>query len=212
MADYNWLVQQGYDAIAQAYLKHRSIDSADRSLLHELSEILPKYARVLDVGCGAGVPVTKLLSLHFDVVGVDFSGEQIRLARKLVPTATFIFEDVMALELPAESFNAVISYYAVFHIPREMHAALFKRFYYWLTPGGYTLLCLGYKEQPDVVEGSFLGVPMFFSSFDREKNLELLVNAGFDIKWEQFIPELPRQNPEHGYLFVLAQKPPQEAG
>ena len=83
-------VRAGYDAIAAKYLKTRSEDSEDVQLLQELVQRLPKGAKVLDAGCGAGVPVTRYLIKFFDVTGVDFAEEQIHLARQLVPGAHFL--------------------------------------------------------------------------------------------------------------------------
>jgi len=45
-----------------------------------LNESLPRLqspARVLDIGCGNGVPATRLLAERFDVIGVDISEVQI---------------------------------------------------------------------------------------------------------------------------------------
>jgi len=48
------MVKAGYDTIAPEYLKTRREDSEDGLLLQELVERLPKGAKVLDAGCGAG--------------------------------------------------------------------------------------------------------------------------------------------------------------
>ena len=42
---------------------------------------------ILDLGCGAGVPVTKQLAKRFAVTGVDISEAQLRIARDRVPTS-----------------------------------------------------------------------------------------------------------------------------
>jgi ubiquinone/menaquinone biosynthesis C-methylase UbiE len=112
------LVQSGYNAIAAEYLATRSETSEDVLLLQELVSRLPRGAKVLDAGCGAGVPVTKILSQLFDITGVDFAQAQIEMARQLVPNATFFCHDIVDLDLPDSSFDAVCSDYAIIHIPR----------------------------------------------------------------------------------------------
>jgi 2-polyprenyl-3-methyl-5-hydroxy-6-metoxy-1,4-benzoquinol methylase len=91
------IVQAGYDDIAAQYLATRSEDSADVQLLGELIQRLDRGAHVLDAGCGSGVPVTRILSRTFQVTGVDFSEEQITLARQLVPEAQFVCQDMTEL-------------------------------------------------------------------------------------------------------------------
>jgi 2-polyprenyl-3-methyl-5-hydroxy-6-metoxy-1,4-benzoquinol methylase len=49
---------------------------------------------VLDLGCGAGVPVAReMIARGFKVTGVDISAQQIEQARRNVPEAQFIEGD-----------------------------------------------------------------------------------------------------------------------
>ncbi len=112
------VVRAGYDAIATEYMAARHLDPRQVSFLQDLPDRLPGTAQVLDAGCGAGVPVTRWLSERFSATGIDISGEQIRLARRLVPEATFLCHDIAAIDFPDESFDAICSLYAVIHVPR----------------------------------------------------------------------------------------------
>jgi hypothetical protein len=51
------LVRDGYDRIAFSYLEARPNDGGDVRLLQELIAELTAWSRVLDAGCGSGVPV-----------------------------------------------------------------------------------------------------------------------------------------------------------
>jgi ubiquinone/menaquinone biosynthesis C-methylase UbiE len=64
-------------------------------------------AKVLDVGCGAGVIAKKLFSLGFDVYGVDFSDEVIKIAEEEVPGANFQVADICNLPFADETFDVV---------------------------------------------------------------------------------------------------------
>ncbi len=77
-------VKEGYNAIADRDLAERKRDSENVYLLDELIERLPVNAEVLDAGCGAGTPLSQMLSEHFQVIGVDFSEAQIALAKRQV--------------------------------------------------------------------------------------------------------------------------------
>jgi ubiquinone/menaquinone biosynthesis C-methylase UbiE len=114
--DYGSLVREGCDRIAGEYLAERMSSSGgdDILLLDELVERLSSGAHVLDAGCGAGMPVTKLLSQHFNVTGIDFSREQIAPARHHLPEVHFLCEEITRLAFADNSFDAICSYYAIF--------------------------------------------------------------------------------------------------
>src|SRR5215210_1864212 len=147
--DFKQTVKQGYNAIANRYLAERTRDSEDVRLLDLFIERLPANANILDAGCGAGIPISQILSEHFQVTGVDFSEGQIELARKNVPKAEFLCEDMTRLNFPSETFDGITSYYAIIHIPREEHQALLANFFRMLKPGGSALLCLGAEHLVD---------------------------------------------------------------
>jgi SAM-dependent methyltransferase len=200
------IVREGYDAIAESYLAARSgSHPGDIELLQELIQRLPRGAKVLDAGCGAGIPVTRMLSQSFDVIGVDFSEEQIRLARKLVPETEFICRNIIGLDFPDESFDAICSYYTIIHVPREEHRGLLQNFHRILKPGGLVLLCMGAGDLSEGIEEDFFGTRMYWSHFDAETSLRMLEDCRFHIIWSRIVTEqLIFGGGQH--LFVLAQK------
>ena len=69
------IVRRGYDKLSFAY---RADDTPDdyqdyAAWVSILAERLPGGSPVLDIGCGCGLPATKVLAERFDVTGVDFS-------------------------------------------------------------------------------------------------------------------------------------------
>jgi len=203
------IVRAGYDAIAAEYTASRQADSEDVRLLSELTRRLPKGSAVLDAGCGSGVPVTRILAQSFDVTGVDFSEAQIALARRNVPQARFLCGDITRLDFADASFDAVVSYYAIIHIPRENHRALLSDFCRFIKPGGWALLCLGANDLPDDVE-DFMGAPMYWSHYDADTNLRMLAEAGFSIVWHKIVPD-SLDDDGGAHLFALAHKPLNES-
>lgn len=131
-------VREGYNIIADKYLATRAKKSLDIALLDEFTKYLEPNAKVLDAGCGAGIPVAKILSEHFDVTGVDFSEKQVELAKKNVPNATFICQDMTQLDFPVNYFDGICSYYAIIHIPRDEHYALLQNFFSHAQAGWYS--------------------------------------------------------------------------
>ena len=53
------LVATGYGQIADSYLQQFGHSAARTRKLNELADLLPARAHVLDLGCGAGVPVAR---------------------------------------------------------------------------------------------------------------------------------------------------------
>jgi len=146
--------------------------------------------------------MTQLADADLEVVGIDLSSAQVRLAHSHIPGAHLAQADLVALPFGDRSFDGLVSYYAVIHVPRSEHRVVFDEFRRVLAPGGIALLCLG---AGDVVEDhdpeSWLGAPMYWSHFDAETNLEMLRTSGFDI----IRHELVEDPMDHGrHLFALA--------
>lgn len=198
------IVRDGYDAIAGCYLDwSRSIvgDPSPR-FLARLATVVPPGGRVLDLGCGAGIPSTAFLAERFEVVGVDLSAEQLRRARANVPGATFLQADVCEVDLAPRTFDAVSALYAISHVPRDRHGELFVRVARWLRPGGYILASLGATGSGDWT-GEWLGVPMFFSSHDADTNRDLLRAAGFTLVVDEIV-SMREPEADVSFLWVVA--------
>ncbi len=186
MSEPRRIVESGYDSSAERYLEWsaRIEDEPRMRLLAQLNDRLPDGARVLDLGCGAGVPCTAVLAERHDVLGVDLSAAQLELARRNVPGARFERGDMTRLSFPDGSFDAVTAFYSVLHVPREEHGALFARIACWLRPGGRFLAALG-RGEANGVEAEWLGTPMFFSSNGSAENRRLLEAAGFTLEVDE---------------------------
>src|SRR5207244_2211316 len=82
----------------------------------ELLVLLPPAAAVLDLGCGNGIPVSRLLlDAGFAVTGADISPVQIARAQAALPDGRFLCADMTELTFAPETFAAIISFYAIIH-------------------------------------------------------------------------------------------------
>src|ERR1700722_5769126 len=131
----------GYDAISMAYRDDRGranpSGSEDTAVyerwVDELAALLPHAAHVLDLGCGAGVPASRILvERGFEVTGLDVSAVQIERARRLVPQARFVQADMATWECEPGSYQAIVSLYALIHVPLEDQRTLFPKMATWL--------------------------------------------------------------------------------
>ncbi len=202
--DFKKTVKDGYNAIANRYLAERTRDSEDVRLLVEFMERLPENAKVLDAGCGAGIPISQMLSERFQVTGVDFSEAQIELAKQNVPNAQFLCQDMTKLDFPESTFDGITSYYAIIHIPRQEHQALLANFHRMLKPGGVALLCLGAEHLINDVDENYFGTRMYWSHYDTDTYLKMLQDCGFSMIWSRHVIDASCAGV--GHLFVLAKK------
>ena len=173
------LNEAAYDKVAQRYDASRKQWDEQDLLLQFADRVLPG-GQVLDAGCGAGVPVARFLKQRgFSVTGVDISSAMLELARSQVPDTIFMKGDLTKLEFRDQSFDGLVSCYAVIHVPRIHHAKIFIDFARILRPGAPLLVSLGSSEW----EGTenFCGANMYWSHYAPEKSLSLLTASGFRI-------------------------------
>ncbi|MGW1160130.1 class I SAM-dependent methyltransferase [Streptomyces sp. NPDC002519] len=131
------VVRRGYDAVSLRYDEAYGAETKYQSLLVDLCRRIPAGGTVLDLGCGSGVPVARTLTeVGYQVTGVDISEMQIRRARERVPQAKFVHADATAVSFGAASFDAVVSFFALIHIPLAEQPPLLRKIAGWLRPGG----------------------------------------------------------------------------
>lgn len=201
------LVAAGYDELAGRYaaLERPGLEWPRLSLLRKLLDRLRPSSKVLDLGCGNGVPALRTIVELHEGVGVDISRKQIDLARANVPAAEVLQADAMELDFPSSLFDAVVALYLFDHLPREEHAPLLVKLNDWLKPGGFLLFSIEPADEPAHV-GDWLGKPMFFSHFDEVTTLGLVRDAGFDVLDSHLETQIEGEN-EVEFLWVLAQRP-----
>lgn len=203
------IVEAGYDAVAGRYAEwsqNEVTGSPAVEYLEKLLGMLPREASVLELGCGNGEPAARMLAPGNQYTGVDVSAEQLRRAQQLVPSGSFVKGDYTKLEFPSSSFDAAVALYTFGHVPQGELPGLLTRIASWLRPGGHLLATAGSRPHPDGVF-DWLGVPMFFSGFDVETNLNLIAEAGLDLVEHEVVCQDEGDEGKPCFLWVLARKP-----
>ena len=200
------LVRVGYDLASYAY-RGDTFDLAGSGYAYWLGRLAPLLAdgaRILDLGCGCGVPVAQELARRCAVTGVDLSPVQIERARALVPRARFVCADMTAVEFEAGAFDAVVAFYSIFNVPLADQPALITRVAGWLAPGGRFLAMVG-KQPWTGVEKDWRGVPgvrMYYSQSDVATYRGWFEQAGLAIETEG---SEPREG-SPGYAVLIARR------
>lgn len=104
---------------------------------------------ILDLGSGTGETAKATLQRHphATLTGIDSSEDMLSIARRQIPSATFV---VSRLEdpLPDGPFDIVVSAFAVHHLDARQKMTLFQRISAVLTPGGrYAMLDVVVPEE-----------------------------------------------------------------
>ena len=99
--------------------------------------------KVLDVGIGTAVLSKKLYDAGCDITGIDFSTEMLEITRGKLPNARLLqcdFTKGLPPELSGETFDFIISTYALHHLEEEAQTAFILSLLALLTPRGKILI------------------------------------------------------------------------
>lgn len=176
------VVRAGYDAITERYDEVRAEDGDDLVRFEALLDGLDEDSRLLDAGCGQGVPVLARAGASVDCVGLDLSGGQLSAAAETAPAAALVQGDMTDLPFGSDSFDAVTAYYSVIHVPEGDHQAVIDEFARVLRPGGRVLLVEGTDEWHGTNEDWLdAGAEMQWHIDGPAATREQLRAAGFDV-------------------------------
>ncbi|MFT4311284.1 MAG: SAM-dependent methyltransferase [Candidatus Woesearchaeota archaeon] len=197
------IVRSGYNKgqYDTTYARKTDIpEDFEKALCDELIKRTKPGNKLLDLGCGVGLPHDKYFIKHgLDVTGIDISEKHIEKARENVKEAKYFVGDFFSEDIEAK-YDAIVSFYAIFHIPREEHQKLLERIHSLLNDKGIILITLGVEDMGMDTEDDFAGAKMAWSSYDSNKNKELVRKAGFEI----LIASEDLREEKH--LWILAKK------
>ncbi|WP_302888676.1 class I SAM-dependent DNA methyltransferase [Streptomyces sp. NEAU-Y11] len=146
---------------------------------------LPAGSRVLDLGCGTGLPTARQLTdAGLRVVGVDLSAGMVRLAREYVPGAEFHRLDLADLRPGGPHdlgrFDAVAAFFSLLMLPRAEIPHALGTIRRLLVPGGLFALSMVEADVDDYAI-PFLHHTIRVSGYLREDLRRVIETAGFEI-------------------------------
>jgi SAM-dependent methyltransferase len=145
-----------------------------------LIQQLPPGARVLDLGCGSGLPTAKqLLDAGVEVVGIDESAVMLDLATQQAPGGTYLHQDFRDFAGLGE-FDAVVLFFALLMMPRADIPTLLANVRAQLRGPGLLLVSMVHGDFDDFPI-SFLGAPTKVSAYPPDKLREVVTEAGFEV-------------------------------
>lgn len=193
-----------FDAIGEKYDAAFPNKSAQVAAGRWLLDRLDSPRRILDAGCGTGMPTAKMLSdAGHDVLGIDVSREMLRLARNNVPAARFEHGDIRRLDLPDRSLHAITAFFSLLMLNRAAVDSTLRSFARFLEPSGYLLVSM-VEGDLDHVEIPFLGQSARLTAYPQPVFESVLRGAGFDVLRAEavdFAPHSPEAPPERQLFF-----------
>jgi SAM-dependent methyltransferase len=151
----------------------------ERSWLDRFLKLVPTGGSILDLGCGAALPIAGYLIAQGDrVTGVDSSAPLLELSRQRFPAQEWIVGDMRTLDL-GRSFDGVLAWDSFFHLTLEDQRPMFPIFARHARPRAALMFTSG-PEHGSVL-GDFEGEPLYHGSLDPEEYRILLNENGFEV-------------------------------
>ncbi|WP_412061934.1 class I SAM-dependent methyltransferase [Rubrivirga sp. IMCC45206] len=165
-----------YDEIAEWFTATRSPDVGVPDLT-AFAETLPPGARVLDLGCGDGVPISQtLLRAGLAVTALDSSPAMVEQFRAHVPGVPVRCARIQDARFARGAFDAVVAWGVLFHLSEADQTTAIRKVAEWLTPTGRFLFTSGGSR--GVAESEMDGVPFRYVSLGAVGYRDVLARAG----------------------------------
>lgn len=165
-----------YDRQAERYDRDRSRVFFEARWLTSFGDALPRGARVLDMGCGAGQPISAwLIGEGFAVTGADFSEPMLAIARGRWPQGDWRVADMRTLDF-ADRFDGIVAWDSFFHLTPDEQRACLPRLAAHLAPGGSLLVTVGHEA--GVTTGSVGDETVYHASLSPADYATILESCG----------------------------------
>nr|WP_277404918.1 class I SAM-dependent methyltransferase [Achromobacter xylosoxidans] len=152
----------------------------ERAWLADFLAALPAAApRVLDIGCGTGMPIAgHLIDNGCQLTGVDSAPALLARAAASFPQHTWIAADMRQLPC-AGPFDGLIAWHSFFHLSPEDQRPMFAQFRRLAAPGAALMFTSGTTLGEAI--GQLDGQPLYHGSLDSAEYRDLLEANGFEV-------------------------------
>jgi 2-polyprenyl-3-methyl-5-hydroxy-6-metoxy-1,4-benzoquinol methylase len=185
----------GYEGVAEAYIAGRGSGGiVGVAAVRQWAQTLPPGSSVLDLGCGNGVPISRVLMENgLSVWGVDASAKMVAAFRARFPAAPVECSPVEESALFGRAFDAVMAWGLMFLLAPATQELVIRKAAGVLGSGGRFL----FTSPPVVCEWADAMTGQTSVSLGAERYIQLLEEAGLTVvgQWED-------EGQNHYYLSV----------
>jgi SAM-dependent methyltransferase len=168
-----------YNLSAEKYRKRFLNYMPYRNSIEKFISFLSPKCHILDVGCGPGINAKCFVEHTYQVTGIDYSPEMIRLAKESCPDGTFMVADLNNINLETK-YDAICASFVIVNLSDNETDQLFDKLPNLLVghkPKLYLSFMTGKK--PGYEKTSFSDSPIFFNYYDKDVIKKKLEKLGF---------------------------------
>ncbi len=135
-------LSNGYEKLSKEFIRNRedSKTGIGSESVRNWARSLEPYSTVLDIGCGTGIPISKVLMEEgLMVYGLDASPSMVTIFKEKFPNNPVVCEAVQNSDFFNRQFDGIIVWGLIFLLPGEMQNEVIQRISKSLKIGGKLL-------------------------------------------------------------------------
>ncbi len=201
------LAEEFYDKIVNLHHEEFNYDLIQyKKWLDLLISMMNKGSKILDLGCGNGRAVKYFIDRGYKGVGIDLSDEMLKLARANVKNGEFYKKDFTKLDFGNESFDSIISFFALNHIEKATFKQIMAECKRILKKDGFLLLGMVRGSS----EGYWVGfygqnMQLYGAGYTKKELSDILNSEGYKILKSE-IEHFKGKYFEEDQIFLLGKK------
>jgi predicted TPR repeat methyltransferase len=190
--------------ITEGKVIHTSLGKSESELLNLLIKKIPKKGNVLDLGCGTGIPISKIMyDSKLCVTGLDVSDEMIKIFQNNLPKAK-VFRMPMTEMQWENNFDAIVSSYSLLCLPLEEFSLMANKINKALKKGGYFLLFLNEGNSKEGKIQEVQGHQLYSTGVSEQEIRDIFEPKGMKvIRLERERCESKEYGIEHEMMFLM---------
>ena len=208
-------VRNDYNIIADEYSAEFGRKYEDIEVVEEFMSKLKNNSKILDLGGGTGKLTDLFIKRGHNAICYYFSKEMMRKAKEFYSNIPYILDDMIYMKEHFEnnSFDGIIAFYSLFHIPKEELDKVFSNIYDLLKQNGVFCFVVQLGDGEYFIDEPYLKENgkkvLYFNFFTKEQINELLQKYNFKKIYEIEKEEVGENElGEYGNnkVFVIARK------
>jgi predicted TPR repeat methyltransferase len=183
---------------------HTSLGIYENKLLNIFINNIPNSGNVLDLGCGTGIPISKIMyDSKLDITGVDVSDKMIKIFKKNLPKAKSYRMQMTEIDWE-NKFDGIVSSYSLLCLPLDDFSLMAEKITKALKKGGYFLLFLNEGDSKDGQVQEVQGHQMFSTGVSEKEVRNMFEPNGMKIiRLEREECTSKEYGVEHEMMFLM---------
>lgn len=179
-----------FDNIANEYVEYFGDDWEFIDDIKKFAAQFQNDSTILDLGCGSGYITNYLCNANLNAIGIDFSEEMIKIAKRKYPKLKFLLADFANVEdyFEEDSIDGLISIYSLYFVPKEQFETVLKSLSKVLKPEGKFLFVtqIGHGEEfvmTPLMEENNVEDKLYVNYYMKEELESILNKNNFSIEY-----------------------------